>query len=286
LLYPPRVPLLEARNLCKSFPRRGRVVNDVSYGVEPGEVVGLLGPNGAGKTTSFRMTVGMIKADAGTVNFLGNDITRQPMYRRARLGMGYLSQEPSIFRNLTVEDNLLAILETLPVDRRRRRELLESHLAELGLTKLRNSFARSLSGGERRRLEITRSLVTSPKLLLLDEPFAGVDPIAVNEIQENVLKLRERGIGILLTDHNVRETLTVTDRAYIIADGGIVAQGTSRELVNNEVVRRIYLGEKFHMPELESGDPESEEEGGGTRPDEGGASPPPGPDAPPPSPRA
>jgi lipopolysaccharide export system ATP-binding protein len=192
------------------------------------------------------------------VTFLGEDITRRPMYRRARLGIGYLSQEPSIFRNLTVEDNLLAILETLPFDGRRRAELLESHLEELGLTKLRKSFARSLSGGERRRLEITRSLVTSPKLLLLDEPFAGVDPVAVQEIQEIVLRLRERGIGILLTDHNVRETLSVTDRAYIIYEGRILRQGNPRELVHDEVVRKIYLGEKFRMPELESGDPESE----------------------------
>jgi lipopolysaccharide export system ATP-binding protein len=263
------VALLDVRQLCKSFRGRGRVVHEVSFGVEPGEVVGLLGPNGAGKTTSFRMTIGMIRPDGGGVTFLGTDITHDPMYRRARLGMGYLSQEPSIFRNLTVEENLLAILETLPVDRARRRERLESHLAELGLTPLRKSLARSLSGGERRRLEITRSLVTSPKLLLLDEPFAGVDPIAVAEIQEIVLRLRSRGIGILLTDHNVRETLSITDRAYIIAEGRILRQGTSRELVNDEVVRRTYLGEKFQMPELESGGRESDresEDGGLPRP--------------------
>jgi len=252
------VPLLDARGLCKSFPGRGRVVHGVSYSVEPGEIVGLLGPNGAGKTTSFRMTVGMIKPDEGSVTFLGTDITKLPMYRRARLGMGYLSQEPSIFRNLTVEENILAILETLPISRAERRSRLEAHLGELGLTPLRKSYARSLSGGERRRLEITRSLVTSPKLFLLDEPFAGVDPIAVSEIQEIVLRLRERGIGLLLTDHNVRETLSVTDRAYIIAEGKIVAQGTSHELVTNEVVRRIYLGEKFRMPELEGRKPADE----------------------------
>jgi lipopolysaccharide export system ATP-binding protein len=263
------VALLDAVQLSKSFRGRGKVVHEVSFGVEPGEVVGLLGPNGAGKTTSFRMTIGMIKPDGGRVTFLGNDITRLPMFRRARLGMGYLSQEPSIFRNLTVEQNLLAILETLPESRARRRELLESHLAELGLTHLRNSFARSLSGGERRRLEITRSLVTSPKLLLLDEPFAGVDPIAVSEIQDIVIRLRKRGIGILLTDHNVRETLSITDRAYIIAEGRILRQGTSRELVTDDVVRKTYLGEKFQMPELESRPPESERKGG--EPPAGGA---------------
>ena len=272
------MPLLDARQLSKSFRGRGKVVHEVSFGVEPGEIVGLLGPNGAGKTTSFRMTVGMIRPDGGSVSFLGRDITHLPMYRRARLGMGYLSQEPSIFRNLTVEQNLLAILETLPVDGRRRRELLESHLAELGLTPLRNSLARSLSGGERRRLEITRSLVTSPRLLLLDEPFAGVDPIAVAEIQDIVLRLRERGIGILLTDHNVRETLSITDRAFIIAEGRILRHGTSRELVTDPVVKKVYLGEKFHMPELQSGDPDSEE---GGRRVAGPGAPPAGPPGPP-----
>ena len=239
--------LLEAQKLVKSYRGRGRVVKEVSYSVSPGEIVGLLGPNGAGKTTSFRMTVGMIRADEGRVMFAGEDVTNRPMYRRARLGMGYLSQEPSIFRNLTVEENVLAILETLPIDRRRRRELLEQHLAELGLTPIRKTTAHSLSGGERRRLEITRSLVTSPKLLLLDEPFSGVDPIAVSEIQDIVLRLRERGMGILLTDHNVRETLSITDRAYIIYEGEILREGTATELVEDEVVRKIYLGEGFRM---------------------------------------
>lgn len=270
------MPLLEAKGLVKSFRGRGTVVKGVSFRVEPGEIVGLLGPNGAGKTTSFRMTIGMIRADAGEVDFLGREVNRLPMYRRARLGMGYLSQEPSIFRNLTVEENILAILETLPVDRARRRELLEERLAELGLTHLRSSLAHQLSGGERRRLEITRSLVTSPKLLLLDEPFAGVDPKAVEEIQRNVVRLRERGIGILLTDHNVRETLRITDRAYIIAQGEILSQGTSRELVNDESVRRIYLGEGFRMPELDSGPGEADtrEQGDDVRdedPPDGGA---------------
>jgi lipopolysaccharide export system ATP-binding protein len=252
------VPLLEARGLVKTYRRRGAVVSDVSFHVEPGEIVGLLGPNGAGKTTSFRMTIGMIRADAGEVRFLDHDVTRLPMYRRAALGMGYLSQEPSIFRNMTVEENILAILETLPLSRRERKERLEAHLAELDLARIRKSYAHQLSGGERRRLEITRSLVTSPKLMFLDEPFVGVDPIAVSGIQEIVLRLRERKIGVIITDHNVRETLSITDRAYIIFEGRILRQGTSRELVLDDVVRRIYLGEKFRMPELESGPPYSE----------------------------
>ncbi len=239
--------LLEARSLVKSYRGRGAVVKGVSFEVEPGQVVGLLGPNGAGKTTSFRMTVGMLKADEGSVWFAGEDVTRKAMYLRARLGMGYLSQEPSIFRNLTVEQNVLAILETLPFGRKKRRELLEQHLAELGLTPIRNSIAHALSGGERRRLEITRSLVTSPKLLLLDEPFSGVDPIAVSEIQDIVMRLRERGMGILLTDHNVRETLSITDHAYIMFQGEILRHGTATELVEDEAVRKIYLGDRFEM---------------------------------------
>ncbi len=252
------MPLLEARGLVKTYRGRGAVVNGVSFAVEPGEIVGLLGPNGAGKTTSFRMTVGMIRSDAGEVLFLGHDVTRMPMYRRAALGVGYLSQEPSIFRNMTVEENILAILETLPIDRAERARRLESLLAELGLTPIRKSVAHQISGGERRRLEITRSLVTSPKLMLLDEPFAGVDPIAVQEIQGIVLKLKDRGIGVIITDHNVRETLSITDRAYIICEGRILRQGTSRELVNDDVVRRIYLGEKFSMPELEFPGPDAD----------------------------
>ncbi len=258
--------LLEVRRLVKSFRGRGRVVKEVSFSVDPGEVVGLLGPNGAGKTTSFRMTVGMIRADEGAVLFDGNDVTNMPMYKRARLGVGYLSQEPSIFRNLSVEDNILAILETLGLDRAERAERLESHLGELGLTPIRKTLAHSLSGGERRRLEITRSLVTKPKLLLLDEPFSGVDPIAVSEIQDIVLRLRERGMGILLTDHNVRETLSITDRAYILYEGEILRQGTSRELVGDSVVRKIYLGERFRMAELESEPGNAEEETGGASP--------------------
>jgi len=252
--------LLEAKGLVKSYRGRGAVVKGVSFQVEPGEIVGLLGPNGAGKTTSFRMTIGMIRVDQGDVLLEGRSVVRMPMYRRARLGMGYLSQEPSVFRSMSVEENLLAILETIGLSRAERRARLERHLGELGLTPIRKSLAYQLSGGERRRLEITRSLVTSPRLIMLDEPFSGVDPIAVSEIQDIVLRLRERGIGILLTDHNVRETLSITDRAYIIYGGEILRQGTSRELVHDEVVRRIYLGERFRMPELESG-PDPAEEG-------------------------
>lgn len=249
--------LLVVQGLEKSFRGRGAVVQGVSFHVDPGEIVGLLGPNGAGKTTSFRMTVGMMRPDGGSVRFDGRDVTRLPMHRRARLGMGYLSQEPSIFRNLSVEENILAILETLPLSKAERSERLEAHLGELGLTPIRRSLARQLSGGERRRLEITRGLVTSPKLMLLDEPFSGVDPIAVSEIQDIVLRLRERGIGVLLTDHNVRETLSITDRAYIIFEGRILRQGTSRELVGDPVVRKIYLGERFSMPELDAGEAEA-----------------------------
>ncbi len=261
------MPLLEARRLVKSYRGRGRVVKEVSFDVEPGEIVGLLGPNGAGKTTTFRMTVGMLRADAGEVRFGGHDVSRLPMYRRARRGMGYLSQQPSIFRGLTVEQNVLAILETLSLPRRERMQRLEDHLGELGLLPIRKSVAQSLSGGERRRLEITRSLVTSPRLLLLDEPFSGVDPIAVSEIQDIVLRLRERGMGVLLTDHSVRETLTITDRAYIIYEGEILRQGTSSELVEDPVVREIYLGDRFDMPELQSSRKDADERPGESRPD-------------------
>jgi lipopolysaccharide export system ATP-binding protein len=244
--------LLVGRNLGKSYRRR-RVVDDVSVRVEPGEIVGLLGPNGAGKTTTFLMVLGMVRPDAGSVWFRDADVTRMPIYRRARLGMAYLPQEPSIFRRMTVESNVLAILETLRLSRAERRVRLESLLAELDLTRLRTSRADTLSGGERRRLEITRALVLEPTLLLLDEPFAGVDPIAVQEIQGILRRLRaEKGIGILLTDHNVRETLSVTDRSYIIADGKILRHGTPSALVRDEVVRRTYLGEGFSMPELEA----------------------------------
>ena len=242
--------LLAARDLVKSFRKR-RVVDQVSFHVEPGEIVGLLGPNGAGKTTSFQMVLGMVRPDAGSVLFRDADVTRLPIYRRARLGIAYLPQEPSVFRKMTVEGNVLAILETLRLSRADRARRLEELLAELDLTPRRKSRADTLSGGERRRLEITRALVLEPSLLLLDEPFAGVDPIAVQDIQAILRRLRaERGISILLTDHNVRETLSVTDRSYIIAEGKILRQGVPSELVNDEVVRRTYLGEGFSMPEL------------------------------------
>jgi lipopolysaccharide export system ATP-binding protein len=241
--------LLEVDGLVKSFRRR-RVVDQVSFEVAPGEVVGLLGPNGAGKTTSFRMTVGMLTPDAGTVFLKGKNVTKMPMHRRARMGMGYLSQEPSVFRGLTVEDNIRAVLETRTEDRKEWSSMLDALLGELGLTRVRKSRADVLSGGERRRLEITRALVTRPALILLDEPFSGIDPIAVAEIQEIIRQLSQRGIGVLLTDHNVRDTLTVTDRSYIIYRGRILRQGTSSELIEDELVRKIYLGEKFRMPEL------------------------------------
>jgi lipopolysaccharide export system ATP-binding protein len=243
--------LLAGRNLVKAYRRR-RVVDQVSLRVEAGEIVGLLGPNGAGKTTTFLMTLGMVRPDEGDVRFRDADVTRMPIYRRARLGMAYLPQEPSVFRRMSVESNVLSILETLRLPRAERRRRLEVLLDELDLARLRAARADTLSGGERRRLEITRALVLEPALLLLDEPFAGVDPIAVQEIQGILRRLRsEKGIGILLTDHNVRETLSVTDRSYIIADGKILRHGTPPVLVRDEVVRRTYLGEGFSMPELE-----------------------------------
>ena len=242
--------VLSTRGLVKAFRKR-RVVDGVSFRVEPGEIVGLLGPNGAGKTTSFLMVLGMVRPDEGEVLFRDEDVTRKPIFRRARLGIAYLPQEPSVFRKMTVEGNILAILETLKLTRPERLRRLSTLLAELDLTPRRKSRADTLSGGERRRLEITRALVLEPTLLLLDEPFAGVDPIAVQDIQNILRRLRgERGISILLTDHNVRETLTVTDRSYIIAEGKILRHGAPAELVKDEVVRRTYLGEGFSMPEL------------------------------------
>ncbi|MEN8151204.1 MAG: LPS export ABC transporter ATP-binding protein [Planctomycetota bacterium] len=242
--------LLKVEGLVKSFRKR-RVVDKVSFHVKPGEIVGLLGPNGAGKTTTFRMTVGMIRPEAGSVILGGRDIGKAPMHRRARLGMGYLSQEPSVFRGLSVEENVNAVLELVERDKAERAKIMDALLEELGLVRVRKSNAAVLSGGERRRLEITRALVTRPKLILLDEPFSGIDPIAVADIQEIVKQLRDRGIGVLLTDHNVRETLSITDRSYIIYQGRILRHGTSSELVEDELVRQIYLGEKFRMPELE-----------------------------------
>ncbi len=223
------------------------MVRGVSLEVTSGEVVGLLGPNGAGKTTTFYMTVGLTAPDAGRVTLDGQDVTDDPMYVRARKGLGYLPQEPSIFRGLTVEQNVLAILETLPLTSVERRQRARDLLAELGLTTVANSPAYTLSGGERRRAEITRALVMSPKFILLDEPFAGIDPIAVTDIQKIIFHLKERGIGVLITDHNVRETLRITDRAYIVTDGSIFRSGTPSSLAGDEEVRRIYLGTDFRL---------------------------------------
>jgi len=233
--------VLRAEGLVKSYRRR-TVVNDVALEVKQGEIVGLLGPNGAGKTTTFYMIVGLIPPNAGRILFDGDDITRTPMYKRARRGIGYLSQEPSVFRKLTVEENILAILETMPLSPADRSARLESLLDELGIKHLRKNKAYALSGGERRRLEITRALVTQPKFMLLDEPFAGVDPIAVHDIQQIVASLKDRGIGVLITDHNVEQTLDIVDRAYIVFDGQVKVSGTVRELVFDDTVADIYLG--------------------------------------------
>jgi lipopolysaccharide export system ATP-binding protein len=233
--------VLEARGLVKMYRRR-RVVNDVALRLQQGEIVGLLGPNGAGKTTTFYMIVGLIQPMSGHIMLDGADITNMPMYRRSRLGIGYLSQEPSIFRKLSVEDNIVAILETLPLTREQREKRLETLLDELSIRHLRESKAFQLSGGERRRLEITRALVTEPKFMMLDEPFAGVDPIAVHDIQTIVAGLRHRGIGVLISDHNVEQTLDIVDRAYIMFEGQVKVSGTVRELVFDDEVADIYLG--------------------------------------------
>jgi lipopolysaccharide export system ATP-binding protein len=233
--------VLEAQGLVKSYKGR-RVVNDVSVRLRQGEIVGLLGPNGAGKTTTFYMITGLIRPDAGTIRLDGRELTAEPMYRRARLGIGYLAQEPSVFRKLSVEDNILAILETLKITDAERRGRLEGLLDELALKHLRRQKAFQLSGGERRRLEITRALVTEPKFMLLDEPFAGVDPIAVHDIQTIVAGLRHRGIGVLITDHNVEQTLDIVDRAYIMFEGRVQVSGTVRELVFDDRVADAYLG--------------------------------------------
>ena len=237
---------LVALDLMKWFKHR-KVVDKVSLDIQRGEVVGLLGPNGAGKTTSFYMMVGLLPSDGGRIFLEGQEITALPMYQRCRLGVGYLPQESSVFRKLTVEENLLAILETLDLSAAERRERAAELLAELGLTALAPYPAYTLSGGERRRLEITRALVTSPQYLLLDEPFTGIDPIAIGDIQEIVGRLREKGIGILITDHNVRETLRITDRAHIVHDGAIFRSGTPESLAADEEVRRIYLGTEFRL---------------------------------------
>jgi len=237
---------LVAQGLEKWFKRR-KAVDDVSLDIQRGEVVGLLGPNGAGKTTSFYMMVGLLPADRGRIFLEGDEITGLPMYQRCRRGVGYLPQESSVFRKLTVEENILAIFETQDFSRAERRARLAELLAELGLTDLAAYPAYTLSGGERRRLEITRALVTAPRYLLLDEPFTGIDPIAIGDIQEIVARLRDRGIGILITDHNVRETLAITDRAYILYEGKVLVSGTASEIAANPRAREIYLGEKFSL---------------------------------------
>lgn len=238
-------PLLKAENLVKIYGNRC-VVNHVSLDVAPGEVVGLLGPNGAGKTTSFYMIVGLIEPNEGTILFDGHDVSRLAMYERARLGMGYLAQEPSIFRKLTVEENVLAVLESLELGAKERKLRLDELLNELQLTRLAKQKAFTLSGGERRRLEITRALATNPKFIMLDEPFGGVDPINVNEVQKIIANLRDRGLGILITDHNVRETLAVVDRAYLICNGEILFAGSGDQLLHDEKARQVYLGPSFN----------------------------------------
>lgn len=239
-------PLLVTEKLVKEYRHR-RVVNGVSISVAAGEIVGLLGPNGAGKTTTFNMVVGVIRPDEGVVRFRGQEITNLPMHRRARLGIGYLTQEPSIFRKLTVEQNILAILETCKMKRQERTVRLKYLLDELDLARLAKSKAYTLSGGEKRRLEITRALVTSPKLLLLDEPFAGIDPIAVHEVQKIVRRLKERGLGILITDHSAREMLKLIDRGYIIVRGEVLIEGSAEFLANDPKAREIYLGPEFNL---------------------------------------
>ena len=238
--------VLKAVRIRKSYKKR-TVVDDVSIEVAQGEVVGLLGPNGAGKTTTFYIIVGLTRPDSGSVQLGGNDITRLPMYLRARNGISYLPQEPSVFRKLSVEANLMAILETLPLSRRERRDRLEELLEEFGIGHVRRNMADTLSGGERRRVEIARSLVISPKFILLDEPLSGIDPITVLDIQQIIQHLSSKDIGVLITDHNVRETLRVTDRAYIINDGSIFRSGTPADLGSDEEVKRVYLGEHFSL---------------------------------------
>lgn len=238
--------LLEIKDLSKSYGGR-EVVKGVDLLVKRGEIVGLLGPNGAGKTTTFYMVVGIIPPNRGKIIFDNNDITKLPIHERARFGIGYLAQEASVFRKLTVEENIMAILETLPINKRERKRRLKNLLEELNIAHLARSKAFTLSGGERRRLEITRALVTNPSFILLDEPFSGIDPIVVNEAQEIIKELKEKGLGILLTDHNVRETLSITDRAYLIAEGKILISGSAEELINNPKARQVYLGEKFRM---------------------------------------
>jgi lipopolysaccharide export system ATP-binding protein len=238
--------LLHTENLEKSFKKR-KVVRDVSIAVNPGEIVGLLGPNGAGKTTTFTMTVGLLRPDAGKIFYNGEDITKKPMYLRARAGMAYLPQEPSVFRQLSVRDNILAILEYQPLSKDERNKRADALLDELNIAHLAGSPAYTLSGGERRRTEIARALVTNPKVFLLDEPFAGIDPIAVADLQDMMGQLKKKGIGVLITDHNVRETLGISDRAYIIIEGEVRVSGTPDEITNDPTARKYYLGERFSL---------------------------------------
>lgn len=241
-----KAPRIRTQGLTRDFGKK-RVVDSVDVSVSGGEVVGLLGPNGAGKTTTFYMVVGLIRVTAGRVFFDDDDITRYPLYRRARRGIGYLPQEPSVFRKLTVQQNIEAVAETLNVPRAERVRIVEEHLEELGLSPLASQRAYTLSGGERRRLEISRALVTRPQFLLMDEPFSGVDPISVAEVQKIILQLKARGIGILITDHNVRETLSIVDRAYLLHAGKILVEGSSEFLINDPKSRQVYLGDAFKM---------------------------------------
>jgi len=242
--------MLRSENLVKIYKKR-RVVKKVSVGVEQGEVVGLLGPNGAGKTTTFYMIVGMVKPDGGKVFLDTTEITNEPMYKRAKMGIGYLPQEASVFRKLSVEDNLMAVLEMMKLSKKERKERQESLLEELGIAQIRKSMGYQLSGGERRRTEIARALATKPKFILLDEPFAGIDPIAVEDIMNIVANLKNKGIGILITDHNVHETLSIVDRAYILIEGSIFKEGAAQELADDKEVRKLYLGEKFKLERYE-----------------------------------
>jgi lipopolysaccharide export system ATP-binding protein len=237
---------IQTRGLIRKYGKR-QVVNGVDLQISGGEIVGLLGPNGAGKTTTFYMIVGLIAPTSGEVLLDGEDLSGFPMYRRARRGIGYLPQEPSVFRKMTVEQNIRAVAETLPMSKVERNDCVEEHLEELGLTPLAKQKAYTLSGGERRRLEISRALVTTPKFLLMDEPFSGIDPISVSEVQKIVVSLKERGIGVLITDHNVRETLQIVDRAYLMHQGDVLSEGSSDYLVNDPKSREFYLGENFNL---------------------------------------
>jgi lipopolysaccharide export system ATP-binding protein len=239
--------MLVARGLIKHYGKR-RVLDQVDVEVGPGEVVGLLGPNGAGKTTTFYMLVGLLVPEQGTITLNGHDVTRMPIYKRARLGLGYLAQEPSVFRGLTVRDNVLGVLEVMKTPSKEKRSRLDELLGELGIAHLADQKGYNLSGGERRKVEIARALAVRPTILLLDEPFVGIDPITVSDLQDTVIKLREKGLGILITDHNVRETLSTTDRAYLLYEGKIRVQGSARELADNPWARKVYLGERFSLP--------------------------------------